>query len=280
MSIKIYNGYRLPMLSFAELQLLIGAVQEKIHKEHIRIYHRKVGAIVTDILDNKFLLGSEDFAKSLSSMDGGYGLDHSALSIAFLSMTCHQDAVRKTMIRDPGYDFSCSMLFIPSGDFLLMMLYTERDEFVSIVDGFDEITRYPYWNNTDRPDDLTDEEWDNRRKDWGPAIEASSPSKIGFSIELTGDFDVVISDGDLLENIHTFDDRVSNRAKMAAIEEIVSEKVSGERDRITPSVYVRAMASLDTEDGRLRLDRHKAHFRELLPSSYTINDMKRRLDAF
>lgn len=46
------------------------------------------------------------------------------------------------------------------------------------------VSDYGYWNNTDRPEDVTDQEWDTRRQDWdaigyGPAID------YGLSIQLS-----------------------------------------------------------------------------------------------
>lgn len=43
---------------------------------------------------------------------------------------------------------------------------------------------YGYWNNTDKPDDKTDEEWDIVEKDWDTAIPKGTYAENGFSFEM------------------------------------------------------------------------------------------------
>ena len=47
------------------------------------------------------------------------------------------------------------------------------------------IKEYGYWNNTDKPDELTEEEWDQRRSDWNEVLDRSFFfTGSGISIEL------------------------------------------------------------------------------------------------
>jgi hypothetical protein len=49
------------------------------------------------------------------------------------------------------------------------------------------LKQYMYWNNTDIPDNVTEEEWDLRAKDWEDAIPSGVPADYAFSIDI-GDY--------------------------------------------------------------------------------------------
>lgn len=79
------------------------------------------------------------------------------------------------------------------------------------------IKEYGYWNNTDKPDELTEEEWDQRRSDWNEILDRSFFfTGSGISIDLPETklrtFSNLDNDG-LIEELNTSDNLHSIRKK-------------------------------------------------------------------
>ncbi len=73
---------------------------------------------------------------------------------------------------------------IPHGEDILMMYFGNHDIFreINIMEYFDD---YHYQNQTDRPEEISNEEWDKRKKDWDEAIGPDYiPADHGFTKEL------------------------------------------------------------------------------------------------
>jgi hypothetical protein len=94
--------------------------------------------------------------------------------------------IAKTKTRDPDADVSCEACVRRYG---LALLYTENEEMRKAwesleFEGEPVVKPWPYWNNTDKPDDLTDEEWDRRGKDCDEALGGHgclAPAECGLS---------------------------------------------------------------------------------------------------
>ena len=53
-----------------------------------------------------------------------------------------------------------------------------------VFETFPEIEGFPYWNNADAPDDMTEDEWNDRGKAWDEAVDLdSSMSSQGFVVD-------------------------------------------------------------------------------------------------
>lgn len=61
-----------------------------------------------------------------------------------------------------------------TGD-LAILVDTENADFLDAFAAVDGVYRYPYWNNTDRPDGVTSSEWDERRDFWDRVLSYRFP---------------------------------------------------------------------------------------------------------
>ena len=84
-----------------------------------------------------------------------------------------------------NYDFRCSLHIYPLGKKLLV-LYVGRDNLQCFVSQQPYLLDYHYQNQTDKPEKISDEEWETRKQDWEEAI---GPDYIvnnhGFSVNLS-----------------------------------------------------------------------------------------------
>lgn len=98
---------------------------------------------------------------------------------------CHQH-----QRRDPAIDmsFEVSLHPLPDGR-LLGLSFTEQPSFLDYWLSIPGISAYPYYNNTDRPDHLSLEEWEARRRDWELALTPhDTPSLCGFTATIVSEW--------------------------------------------------------------------------------------------
>ena len=87
-------------------------------------------------------------------------------------------------IRSVDWDRTLSITLIPHQGDLLALYFIERDcgYIDSLLDlGFE---RYGYQNSTDRPAEVSQEEWDARECDWEAALGRCAPCEVGFTYDV------------------------------------------------------------------------------------------------
>ena len=86
-----------------------------------------------------------------------------------------QRKVEKTQQRDPEVDYSFEVLMYPSkGNRIPFRILTEHEKsYVCFTnDLFPGIKEESYWNNTDRPDDVSPQEWRRRARLWNSRLDS------------------------------------------------------------------------------------------------------------
>ena len=94
-------------------------------------------------------------------------------SDCYQDMADRQQEVKKTGRRDVDVDHEFEVFLFPSGDGTLIIPVCEQEELTSILDRHSSIERYSWWNSTDKPDDLSEEQWQQREKEWMTALPGS-----------------------------------------------------------------------------------------------------------
>lgn len=80
-------------------------------------------------------------------------------------------------------DFSCQIVILcdpADGDRLYFLTYTEADIDDAVL-AIEWTREYRYWNNTDRPDDITEHQWEQRRETWDRVIGRVAPARRGLT---------------------------------------------------------------------------------------------------
>lgn len=173
MSTKIYNGLRLKIDGLGDLHEKVTewrATVAKLQLEH----DAKITA--------QFAASKIDDAAMKDEVV--YGAVHA------VGWEIHdrRREVEKTQRRDPLIDteFTLVVMPYPAGDMILAIAYSERQDWIKQFRALPWVEEYGYWNNTDKPDEVSDEEWEEREKAWTAATKSDPldrPGAAGFTIE-------------------------------------------------------------------------------------------------
>ncbi|MFW6219340.1 MAG: hypothetical protein ACOC33_00600 [bacterium] len=172
MSTKIYNGYKLKNnMSFQKITIFCQMIGDLINEEREKL--------IVSLFTNIFI---DDLICILS---GGYPQDKNLKFLISFEIyneyKKRSDKIKQTKQRDPLYDFEFEIVFIPIKNKILCLLYTEQSNFIKIWENQSEIEEYGYWNNTDKPENLSEKDWDKRKIDWDEALpNYSIPSNRGL----------------------------------------------------------------------------------------------------
>lgn len=91
--------------------------------------------------------------------------------------------VKTTGERDPFIDTEFSVSIIPAGRQTLGIVYTEQTPWFNAFVAHPGVEEYGYWDNTDGPDEVSEQEWEGRRRAW-EVLKDGPVSMQSFSIEL------------------------------------------------------------------------------------------------
>lgn len=210
MSWKIYNGYRVKsdLEGFYES---LSWVSPKMNKE--------ANLLFKDVCTNK-IMSIIDF-NDISFEDAS-------------SLVCKESNNAFTKInsgiRSVDYDFTFKVSFKPHDDgFIYVFIYSESSEltdlFLSLMSDLEE---FYYWNNTESPEEFSDEIWEHSRGDvWRSLLTSSTAEASGFlsySIISTDNLQQIKSEDDLSELIvYNLADRESLYVSIS-IEEYINSK--------------------------------------------------------
>ena len=209
MSTKIYNGFRMKNISGNEIVTFLNELREKIKPEINKAFCEGLTMICRKIIYNaiQYDLNFNDTKKAADEVEGKflrswylssltttsaaqralYDIDKviedldwpfvgGILNLAInvyrndtlneSKVSCYND-IRSEIAFCKGDD--THLLFITYGNVFtdyLDKLIQNKDELITKY-GIEE---YGYWNNTDKPEGITDEDWVKRESDWNKAL--------------------------------------------------------------------------------------------------------------
>lgn len=187
MSIKIYNGYRLPKMTVKELNQFILKVQQGVENIQKEMIANALAQIITNDLDDLIILGKEKFIENAKESEMVEEIFESIrpLRKAHSIIRKRYFAIQETDIRDPFFDFDFELVIIPDDEQILVLLYTEQEAFQEYWESLQEVSYYGYWNNADPDENVSDDEWTQRLKDWLRLLPyGQTPKDVGFCISL------------------------------------------------------------------------------------------------
>lgn len=165
MSTNIHNGYRLVGVEApAALFALLADLRRRLDVVYEAAYLRAVVEIAVAHAD-RLLLGDamDEEMKDLPLAD----------SSPLFCASFHIDRVWREVIRRgrraPELDFQCEVFLYAdptSRSPLYGLLVTERDDYRQAWEETPGVEPWPYWNSTDRPCELSPQEWEDRRETW------------------------------------------------------------------------------------------------------------------
>lgn len=170
-------------------------------------------------------------------------------------------------ILDSDYDFRSELVIIPIEDKILALYYGNY-ELKKIVESQSCLMDYHYQNQCDRPECISEEEWDQRRSDWDKAIGWKAPSQCGMTVSLLNqnDLNAMLSHGNWI--IQEGITNITNRAK--AIVDTFTDYPNPLDENASYSEWIDYMETDAYK--KWRLDKIK----EICPllKNYTVEDIK------
>jgi hypothetical protein len=188
MSVKIHHGYRYtpPDGTTPDVFTLTNLLRDAITPAASTARRKAVATAASRIIDG-------------ATRHGG---NASPLVAAELELVREARDADRQGLRHPRSDFGCEVTMLHDEDdntSVYLLLYTEQAGIRDAFEHIDGVTSYGYWNNSDQPDDVSDDDWQARRDTWERILGDDTPGERGVTWTL-GDlaFDAALGDHDLL----------------------------------------------------------------------------------
>lgn len=171
MSTKIYNGYILSRISFMQLQKRVAETRARMKEGLEEECFKFLANIIADLADRIVLMGWPE----------GQEL-HEERTLLWEAFFRLQDEFDKD---DEGVGslLKCEAAFFPHKEGVLAMIFTRNPAFREVFEKTRGIKEFNYWNNTDAPEDVSEEEWTRRERIWHEVLPgAGIPAENGFLV--------------------------------------------------------------------------------------------------
>lgn len=223
MSTKIYNGLLIDFPgTIAELRLeLIQLAKHKLIPAAETESAKLLANISIDHLDKDLWL-AVDSSNTTSTMKD-------EIFKAWDAVQSRVHAIKTTDRRDPAVDFEFSLTLFPIKDKVLAIPICENRNLLSILTNQPYVKEYGYWDNTDQPEGISDEDWAVRSQDWDKAVgDSGILSENGFKIHLIREGYVAgIDYVEIQENLPSMAYRVDSIVKLE-VEKLIDIELGNE----------------------------------------------------
>lgn len=159
MSTKIYNGYKLPIMSKDEVLNFCNRLKPLFEKEKNNQY-------------SEFCVNTRIY-----SLDRNQFLGYDPKSWEDIEAELRERIAQvKKGYREPTADFSANVFFIRMKDKTLALFYSDNSKLVELWQSQPEVSDYHYQNQVDKPQDISENDWEQRKIDWDNALSNSVPA--------------------------------------------------------------------------------------------------------
>lgn len=200
MSTKIYNGLKLPNMSVFELNEMYKILRSKL----IPIAQQEYYKFIAKIYQSAYVyvkLGVNICEYDINMSNLPPDADNDEILLFAKREACNIISKTRNAIlwsdAEPDADFEVSLSILPISDAILCIPSVNNSilskELKTLLIDYFHVQEYGYWDNTDMPDELTEDEWNKRRDDWNKALPDALgvPRQNGFVIKLVdSEFDL------------------------------------------------------------------------------------------
>lgn len=281
MSTKIYNGFKLTTSDFAEIYelaeawraLFIEACQDKIEKH--------AAQRIVRLIDMPAALAHErpDGAQKMIEERS----HSSPLSKVWFDIS---DEVRESMhkgTRAPLVDVDVRLHLFPFEGAVYGILHAEGSDFREKFFSQEQIEDFSYWNNTDRNEDVPEQEWSERDRVWDGIFDRrrhrSFLGNHGFEIKLTDGYAPVFDPERVVSFIPSHVDRCRETAGHVLGDKWYAEWI-GDRDRqkmsggeLMEGIW-QAQSKAKTDEGKAEIEALAARLQDILQPEITVDDIR------
>jgi hypothetical protein len=255
MSTKIYNGYLLDSSigNLKDIELISKKLQAFAEEKLVPIASGLLAKqIAIEAYRDMDAIAIERYGAGIS-VSGGIDISN-AIEKATFRIHHRVDTSAERGLRDPAVDMRAIFTIFPMQDKTLAILFADNSDIIAAVDASGLFTEYAYWNNTDKPDDISQQEWDQRKKDWDLAIgETGRPNVNGYQVSLIHEgFFPALTDEEVIAVAPNLDDRIESflhDAVFSRVLSMMSEEDLAKANRGRISLVINAMESFKSSDG-------------------------------
>lgn len=107
---------------------------------------------------------------------------------AYLEWRKEQEGLKESERGHDPHRFEASIGDDPATGRLHLLVFADKSEYEEALEDVEGVEEYGYWNNTDRPEGVSEEEWDARRDAWGRVMPSGVPIEHMLSFTLRGKY--------------------------------------------------------------------------------------------
>lgn len=221
MSTKIYNAYK-TTLNICELLdkfKSLGIKAKRLQEElYLKSLYRRV--VLTGDAEIVLYKKEYDYRKEL------FNKNHA-----------DWEELQTSQYRNLYIDFSLSCSVFPLKDKILLKFYGENS-MLKLIDDEIYLIDYHYQNQCDKPEEISDDDWDERRKFWDSVLGNERPCDVSFTFEFTRNDDIctLIYHGGKDKYIPTDDERINHLKEMQSADNLLPLKSEYELMNSLPKI--------------------------------------------
>lgn len=218
MSTKLYDAWRMPVMPMAKFQKWIDHLRETFKPMADDMLLTEMTRRAVHDYDSRCVFPNAE----------GHKEERNVLLHAWSDVRCEYRKIKKDSERNPSVDAECEIIFAFKGRYIYMVVFSEVQKYKDYIANLPGVEHYGYWNNTDRPDNITQREWRRREKIWDDIFKSSFMFKGGVTWMLLGEMDLPIPHlVDINKYITSWEVRVKNMVRDAVYQEYPREITQG-----------------------------------------------------
>lgn len=186
MSTSINNGYN---FGNQDVFVLSRAIRELFRPVLLDAIHSHPVANAVEMYD-KLQSGNEKLVQEVNNAAKEFGIESEPLTwFDLYRLAVNKE--KKDDFWDPQQEHNLEVSFLQDErtENVFVMVYgsrESREHFRSVYSAFE----YSYWNNTDRPDELSEEEWADRSATWDRLVGYKSPKVSGLMMTVMEPYEI------------------------------------------------------------------------------------------
>jgi hypothetical protein len=173
MSTKIYNGARLKHMSMIELNDYIKDLRKRMlpsaQEEFNKVFANLFESLVVNVQTGIQMPTNTGF--NYSDLKGKTYEDVLLCAIKETRRVIKKNEKAETIMEyEPDFDFAFKLYVFPIKRKLLAIPLVENAVLHKCFFSDPNVTQYGYWNNSDRPDEISRDAWNRRKNNWDLAL--------------------------------------------------------------------------------------------------------------
>lgn len=182
MSIKIHSGLRAtikdPFLLGAKIREVL---EPEFHKSFESLYAQAKAAPEGSTWDSVFYCGDYGVIEN-------HSVDHFLYKIV---KSLHENARHTFTDLDIGYNVTM-MPNAAGGNPLVLVFGENQRKYTKLLIEAGVVEKYGYWDNADEDEDVTKEEWEERKQAW-MVLDSAAPSEVGLEIQFPSEIATAVN---------------------------------------------------------------------------------------